>query len=75
MCAKAEAWKHLRTGVASKSRTAVVQAYTGPVTLDMAVANFATAKAPNVMASDGGVTLVATLVAIVWLAIISDTHL
>ena len=56
------------------SHTAAVQEYIGPVTLSSAVANFATAEAPNVAAGDGGVTLLTTLVVSIGLAIILYTH-
>ena len=54
--------------------TAAVQASFWPVTLCMAVANFATAVAPYVAVSNDGVTLLTTLVASVGLAFILDTE-
>ena len=75
VCLMAEAQKRLRTSVAGMSRTATIQAYIGAVKLGMVVANSTTAEAPNVVTSDSGVALLSTLVASVWMAIVSDTNL
>ena len=65
-----EARKSFRTVITGVISTAAVQAYIGPITLGTAVANFATAEAPNVAAGDSTVPLLSTLVTSVGLAFV-----
>ena len=71
----AKAWIRLGTCTTCVSLTAAKQAYIGPVTLGSAVANFTTAKAPNVVAGDSRVSLLTTLIASVGLPFILHTNL
>ena len=64
-----------RTYITCVSHTAAKQAYIGPLTLGSMVANFTTAKALNVTAGDGGVSLLTTLIASVGLPFVLHSNL